>query len=71
MKNQPSGDLPIILLLAGIMFLFVGIRAIRKKKILRGRSSTEHLKGRKAEKWGWFYTVLGFVLAAVSLFMML
>jgi len=71
MNGNQNSDLPVVLLVLGAVLIFVGIRAIQKKQILKGRSSSEHIKGKKAEIWGWVYTILGILLGFISLIMIL
>lgn len=71
MNSNHNSDFPIVLLILGIVFLFVGIRAIQKRRILKGRSSSEYIEGKKAETWGWLYTILGIILALVSIIMLI
>lgn len=70
MNSSQNSDLPIVLLILAAVLLFVGIRAIKKRRILKGRSSSEYIEGKKAEIWGWVYTISGIILALVSIIMM-
>jgi hypothetical protein len=71
MNTNQNSDLPIVLLFVSIIFFFIGIRTLIKKKILKGRSSSEYIEGKKAEIWGWIYIVLGIGLAFLSIFLII
>jgi len=71
MNPNFHSDLSVVLLILGVVLLFVGVRAVQKKRILKGRSSTEYLREKKAAFWGWLYTILGIILGVVSIILMI
>ncbi|MFW6131665.1 MAG: hypothetical protein ACOC5F_03610 [Candidatus Aminicenantaceae bacterium] len=71
MNSNQNSEFPVVLIIVAAVFLFIGIRTIKKKKILKGHSSSEYIEEKKAKVWGWIYTVLGILFALLFLIMII
>ena len=70
-QNEQGQDLGLALLVLGAVLVLVGVRAIVARRILRGRSMTEHVTGKRAVVWGWVYLVAGGISLIWSLKLLL